>query len=254
MAEAPSQSLASRLVSPIVQLRQGEAVTALLMFAYSFLAAAVHMIKPVTRGLFIKSSARPALGQFGAGIVIGLIMQGYTRVISLVPRRWMIPTTLSAIVILMTSFYFMFASFPTNRGVAVGFYLFGLIIGILLISQFWTLANDVYDPRQAKRIFGFVGAGSSLGGFTGAIMTSTVVDNIGTNGVLLVSAATLALCTMTVMGCPARTMLAQRRSKTGEKRGERRRAIRLLRSSRHLQTIAMVIGFAAMARRLSSSS
>ena len=58
--------------------------------------------------------------------------------------------------------------------VAVAFYLFGLIIGILLISQFWTLANDVYDPRQAKRIFGFIGAGASLGGFAGATMTSTL--------------------------------------------------------------------------------
>ena len=39
-----------------------------------------------------------------------------------------------------------------------------LILGILLISQFWTLANDIYDPRQAKRLFGFIGGGSSLGG------------------------------------------------------------------------------------------
>jgi CRP-like cAMP-binding protein/HEAT repeat protein len=161
----------------------------------------------------------------------------------------MIPITLSAIVILMTSFYFMFTSFPTNRGVAVGFYLFGLIIGILLISQFWTLANDVYDPRQAKRIFGFVGAGSSLGGFAGATMTSTVVDNIGTNGVLLVSAATLAICTMTVMLLVRREPNAGRSdaSKTGEEASvSGSEAIRLLRSSRHLQTIAMVIGFAAI--------
>src|SRR4030095_1022121 len=156
MADRPSQSLATRLVSPIVQLRQGEAATVLLMFAYSFLAmAGYNMIKPVTRGLFIEKLGAENLPwvQFGAGIVIGLIMQGYTRVISLVPRRSMIPSTLAAIVILMTSFYFMFDSFPTNRGVAVGFYLFGLIIGILLISQFWTLANRVYAPSQATRLF-----------------------------------------------------------------------------------------------------
>jgi AAA family ATP:ADP antiporter len=252
MAERPSQSLIHRLVSPIVQLRQGEAITALLMFAYSFLAmAGYNMIKPVTRGLFIEKLGAENLPwiQFGAGIVIGFIMQGYTRVISLAPRRWMIPITLSAIVALMASFYFMFSSFPTNRGVAVGFYLFGLIIGILLISQFWTLANDVYDPRQAKRIFGFVGAGSSLGGFTGATMTSTVVESIGTNSVLLVSAATLALCTLTVMLLVRREPAAGRSdaSKTGEEASvSGSEAIRLLRSSRHLQTIAMVIGFAAI--------
>ncbi len=252
MADRPSQSLATRLVNPIVQLRQGEAATVLLMFAYSFLAmAGYNMIKPVTRGLFIDKLGAENLPwvQFGAGIVIGLIMQGYTRAISLVPRRSIIPSTLTAIFVLMTMFYFLFNSFPTNKAVAVGFYLFGTIIGILLISQFWTLANDVYDPRQAKRIFGFVGAGASLGGFTGAIVTSTIVDNIGTNGVLLVSAATLVLCTVTVMGVVRREPNAGRSdaSKTGEETSvSGSEAIRLLRSSKHLQTIAMVIGFAAI--------
>src|SRR5262245_1074234 len=102
-----SQSMIYRVVSPIVHLRQGEAITALLMFAYSFLAmAGYNMIKPVTRGLFIEKLGAENLPwiQFGAGIVIGFIMQGYTRVISIAPRRWMIPITLGAIVALMTSF------------------------------------------------------------------------------------------------------------------------------------------------------
>jgi hypothetical protein len=43
--------------------------------------------------------------------------------------------------------------------VTVAFFL-GLILGILLISQFWTLANDVCDARQTKRLFGLIGAGS----------------------------------------------------------------------------------------------
>lgn len=222
------------------------------MFLYSFMAmAGYNMIKPVTRGLFIESLGAENLPwvQFAAGIVIGLIMQGYTRVISVVPRRWMIPATLAGIVGLMTAFYLGFEGLPDSRVVAVAFYLFGLIIGILLISQFWTLANDVYDPRQAKRIFGFIGAGASLGGFAGASLTSAVVQDIGTNSVLLVSAVTLLLCTLTVGLIVRREPDAGRSdaSQTGEEKSvSGSEAIRLLRSSRHLQTIAMVIGFAAI--------
>ncbi|HTM30435.1 MAG TPA: MFS transporter [Vicinamibacterales bacterium] len=242
----------ARLLRPVVQLREGEATTVLLMFLYSFLAmAGYNMIKPVTRGLFIEKLGADNLPwiQFGAGIVIGFIMQGYTRAIGLAPRRWMIPITLSGIVIAMATFWALFGQMPQSRVVAVAFYLFGLIIGILLISQFWTLANDVYDPRQAKRIFGFIGAGSSLGGFAGATMTSTVVERIGTNSVLLVSAVTLAVCTLTVAWVVSREPAAGRSdaSKTGEEGGvSGSEAIRLLRSSKHLQTIAMVIGFAAI--------
>ena len=244
--------MVARLLRPFAQLRDGEVPTALLMFLYSFLAmAGYNMIKPVTRGLFIEKLGAENLPwvQFGAGIVIGLIMQAYTRVIAIVPRRWMIPVTLGAIVVAMASFYLLFAGLPTNRAVAVAFYLFGLITGILLISQFWTLANDVYDPRQAKRIFGFIGAGASLGGFAGAAMTSSVVERIGTNAVLLVSAATLAACTLTVAWVVRREPAAGRSdaSRTGEEATvSGTEALRLLRSSRHLQTIAMVIGFAAI--------
>lgn len=242
----------SRLLRPVVQLRDGEAVTVLLMFLYSFLAmAGYNMIKPVTRGLFIEKLGAENLPwiQFGAGIVIGFIMQGYTRAIGLAPRRWMIPVTLGGIVAAMGTFFVLFSQMPTNRAVAVAFYLYGLIVGILLISQFWTLANDVYDPRQAKRIFGFIGAGASLGGFAGASMTSSVVERIGTNAVLLVSAATLAVCTVTVAWIVRREPAAGQSdaSKTGEEAGvSGAEAIRLLRSSKHLQTIAMVIGFAAI--------
>ncbi len=242
----------ARLLRPFARLRDDEAGTALLMFLYSFLAmAGYNMIKPVTRGLFIEKLGADNLPwvQFAAGIVIGLIMQGYTRAIRAVPRRWMIPVTLAAIVGLMTAFYLLFSGLPASRAVAVAFYLFGLITGILLISQFWTLANDVYDPRQAKRIFGFIGAGSSLGGFAGATVTSTIVERVGTNAVLLVSAITLAMCTLTVAIVVRREPNAGRSdaSRTGEERGvSGAEAIGLLRSSRHLQTIAMVIGFAAI--------
>ena len=77
----------ARLLRPFAQLRDGEVPTALLMFLYSFLAmAGYNMIKPVTRGLFIERLGAENLPwvQFGAGIVIGLIMQAYTRVVAVV--------------------------------------------------------------------------------------------------------------------------------------------------------------------------
>ncbi len=75
-----------------------------------------------------------------------------------------------------------------SQWASTGFYFFGLILGILVISQFWTLANEVYDPRQAKRIFGFIGGGSSLGGIAGSSLTLQA-KAIGTTNLLLVSAA-----------------------------------------------------------------
>ncbi|MEZ5286359.1 MAG: MFS transporter [Vicinamibacterales bacterium] len=239
----------ARLLQPIVQFRSGEATTALLMFLYSFLAmTSYNIIKPITRSEFIASLGADNLPwvQFGAGIVIGLIMQGYSRVIAGVPRRWMIPVTQAGMVALLVLFWFLFVSFG-DQWVSVGFYLLGLILGILLISQFWTLANDIYDPRQAKRIFGFIGGGASLGGATGAALTTFLVERMGAQNMLLVSAAIMALCLFIVITVVRRESTAGQSDAsktTGEEEGVSGEA--RLRSSRHLQIIAAVIGFAAV--------
>ena len=45
--------------------------------------------------------------------------------------------------------------------VAIVYYVFTAIVYGLLNSQFWLFANHLVDPRQAKRLFGFIGAGAS---------------------------------------------------------------------------------------------
>src|SRR5690349_7531491 len=54
MSERPS--LLARLLRPIVQLRDGESTTALLMFLYSFLAmTSYNIVKPISKSEFISS-------------------------------------------------------------------------------------------------------------------------------------------------------------------------------------------------------
>ncbi|MGD9904715.1 MAG: Npt1/Npt2 family nucleotide transporter, partial [Vicinamibacterales bacterium] len=252
MADASSRPpLLTRWLAPIAELRAGEGGTALLMFLYSFLAmTSYNIVKPVTRSQFISSLGADNLPwvQFGAGMVIGLLMQGYTKAMAAVPRRWTIPVTQAGMIVLLVSFWMLFTQVGAEW-VSVGFYLYGLILGILLISQFWTLANDVYDPRQAKRLFGLIGGGASLGGATGAAITATLVERLGTTTMLLVSAVILAGCFLIVVRIVRTNERAGQSdaAKTGEEEGvSSGEAFALLRSSRHLQIIALVITFAAI--------
>ena len=249
MSERPS--ILARLLRPIVQLREGEATTALLMFLYSFLCmTSYNIIKPITRSEFISSLGADNLPyvQFTAGVLIGFIMQGYTRVMRAIPRRQIIPVTQTGMAVLLVVFWFLFTTIGQDW-IAVGFYVLGLILAVLLISQFWTLANDIYDPRQAKRLFGFIGGGSSLGGATGAALTAYLVETLGAKNMLLVSAAIMALCVAIVMFVLRRERSAgtSDAASTGEEEGTGAgEAVQLLRSSKHLQVIAMVIAFAAI--------
>ena len=71
-------SLLNRLVGRFVTVREGEAATALLMFAYSFLAmTSYNILKPITRSKFISDLGADNLPyvQLAAGVLIGVLMQ-----------------------------------------------------------------------------------------------------------------------------------------------------------------------------------
>ncbi len=246
--------LLQRLLQPIVEVSERESVTLVLMFAYSFLAMTAYTIlKPITRSQFIASLGAENIPYMPllAGVAIGVIMQAYSRGAGLLPPKWVIPVAQGVMAALLVFFWF---SFQTGHWtVAAGFYLFGLIMGILLISQFWTLANEIYDPRQAKRLFGFIGAGASLGGIAGSSILRFTVNAVGTNNLLLVSAAILIVCAFIVTAVQGRVgaLLLASIAETGEERGVGgSEAIRMLQRSRHLQVIALVIAFGAIGANL----
>jgi ATP:ADP antiporter, AAA family len=245
--------LLHRALAPFVELRKEESTGALLMFAYAFLAmTAYNIIQPLTRSNLIASLGAVNVPWviFGSGLFIGLLMVGYTRLVAAMPRRWAIPLTQFGMAGIMLVFWVLF-----RRGgdwVSVAFYIWGLLLGVLLISQFWTLANGVYDPRQAKRLFGFIGGGVALGGMTGAAVTATLVEAVGTNTLLLVSAATLVACAVIVLFIVRRNQRAAAAAATvDEERGvSLSRALALLRESRQIQLIAVVIGFGSLGAAL----
>jgi AAA family ATP:ADP antiporter len=240
--------VARRLLAPLVQLRDGESATAALMFAYSFLAmTAYNIIKPVTRSKFISDLGADNLPwvQLGAGLLIGVIMHAYARAIGLVPRRWAIPVTQAGLVLVLIVFWALLSA--GYDAASAAFYVLGLILGILLISQFWTLANDIYDARHAKRLFGFIGGGASLGGATGAAITATVVSRVGTVNLLLVGALVMLACLALVVCIVRREEKAGQSGAAADAEGVTgSEAMQLLRQSRHLQLIAVIIGCAAM--------
>jgi AAA family ATP:ADP antiporter len=243
-------SIARRLLSPIAEVRDGESATALMMFAYSFLAmTSYNAIKPITRSKFISDLGADNLPYvlLGAGFLIGILMAGYSWLLARLPRRWGLPITQLGMAGMLFGFWFLFQSSAT--WVSVAFYVAGLIFGVLLISQFWTLANIVYDPRQAKRLFGFIGGGAPLGGVAGSAFATAYARQIGSTNLLIPSAVGMILSALLVALIIKRERVdpgVAASASTAEKGVSATEALHLLRRSKHLQIIALVISFAAV--------
>src|SRR5262245_7687277 len=101
-------SFFGRLASRIVTLREGETSTALLMFSYSFLAmTAYNIVQPITRSKYISSLGADNLPyvQLVAGVLIGIVIQVYSRSVRRLPRRAVVPVTQAGEAALLVLFW-----------------------------------------------------------------------------------------------------------------------------------------------------
>ena len=237
------------LLSPVVDIRPGETQTVGLMFGYAFFAmTSYNIVQPVTRSVFISDLGADNIPYvlLAGGLLIGLIMQLYGRAVSILPDRWALPTVQLGLSLVLLSFFLGFR--VGGAWVSSGFYMFGQVLGALLLSQFWTLANEVYDPRQARRLFGFIGGGASLGGMAGSGLAVAVTGRIGTDALLLVSAGALVLSSMVVAAVVTRERRIERSIDDEPERpsGSLVEAWKAVRESPNLRQLALLISFSAV--------
>ena len=105
-----------------------------MMFAYSFLAmTSYNIIQPLTRSKFISSLGAVNIPYviFGAGLFIGVLMFAYTRLNSLLPRRWSLPIPLAAMAQSRSPSGRCSGPGPWADWVSVGFFVWGNLLGVL---------------------------------------------------------------------------------------------------------------------------
>src|SRR5262245_37697756 len=56
------------------------------------------------------------------------------------------------------------------RTAAIVVYLHQAVLGALLVSGYYSVVSERFDPRSAKRAIGTIGTGSTLGGILGAVL------------------------------------------------------------------------------------
>lgn len=91
----------------------------------------------------------------------------------------------------LVGFALGFLAQPDNVWLARAFYIWLSVFNMIAISLAWSVLVDLFAVDQAKRLFGLMVAGASLGGLTGPILGVLLVGPIGHAGLLFLSAALL---------------------------------------------------------------
>ena len=234
-------------------LRSGERRLVVLMSAnYFLLLLFYYLLKPARDSLFLVeiSPEKLPLAYLLTALVAAPVTAAYARAGL---RRRLDRLIALTILVLMVSLAGMRLLIDIRQDWV--FYLFYSWVGVaggLTTSQFWLLANGIFDASQAKRIFPLLGLGGIAGAFVGGEFTSFLILEVGlpTEDLLLVSCGVLAsvgLISRMVWGRkPGGMEVAPDPTVEEEKSGDIRSILRSIGRSRHLSLTVGIIALTVM--------
>lgn len=248
------------MLKRLVDIRAGEGKRALLAFASLLLVIAAYtVVKSVRDALFLSKFGITQLSMIAIGlaVAIGFIISIYLRGTAGLSRNWLIGGT--NLVIVSTLLLIWLGLFSPGLATILPWvlYIWSSIFGVFIVMQFWLLANDLFDPREAKRLFGFIGAGAILGGISGGFLSRSLAGLIGAPNLLLLAAGMLALeAFLVALVWPLRRREErpqhQRSASAGQKKKKKKTggALRTLQEHRSVRLLAMAVLLATVATTL----
>jgi AAA family ATP:ADP antiporter len=194
IAATPSKGLLERALSPIADVRAGEAAGALLLTMMMFLLLSGYYLLKTAREVFILSEGGAEVKSYasaGQALLLLVLVPAYGAFASRVNRVQLV----SWVSLFFASNIVVFG-IAERAGLHVGipYFLWVGIFNVMVIAQFWAFANDLYTPEQGKRLFPLIGVGSSLGAWMGSVRAGMVMQSYGPLRLLAGGAVALVLC------------------------------------------------------------
>lgn len=180
----------------------GELAASLWSFLYFYaLLAGYYVLRPIRDEMAIQVGQAKLhelfTAVFVAMLVVAPVFGWLTRT---VPRRRLLPWLYAFFIANLVAFHAAFEAGGTQAGlVARAFFVWVSVFNLFAVSVFWSFMADLYDTAQAKRLYGFIAAGGTAGALTGPALTAGFVVLVGAKGMLLVSAAFLALAIAAIL-------------------------------------------------------
>ena len=188
-----------------LDVRPEECGVCLLLFAVHFLLLAFQYVgKSLRQSSFIDSLGAEQLPSVYLAVALlsypVLLLYGRLVRVFRLDRLLAGLTLLAALVTAGFGEWFRRVAGGTGLALAsVALYLWTAVVAILLVSLFWSLSSHVLHARQARRLFGLLGAGGLLGSIVGGQAARLGSLWAGPSGALFLGAGLLVLCSFSAL-------------------------------------------------------
>ncbi len=239
-----------------MDIRQGEGLRVSLMFAYIFLVITTLMIvKPVTNALFLSTfgAGRLPFAFIAVSVFAAAALSLYSKWLHRIDFFRLIIRTLQASIFAMTLMWAGLLTISLRSYTVFILYIWTAITGLIIVSQFWILANTIFNPREARRLFSVVGAGAIAGGIFGGYLTNVLAHWVGSENLILVGAGCLSTCILLAKRLYQNTIDDQHLQRIRQQEQavkEPHHPLVAIARSRHLSLLAGIIGLSVIVAKL----
>ena len=192
-------ALAARLAA-LLPANVAERRAALWSFAYFFaLLAAYYVLRPLRDQMAIAGGVQRLPWLFTATFAALLVAQPiYGALVARLPRQRFIAVVYHFFALNLVAFWLLLTLDIAAVAVARVFFVWVSVFSLFAVAVFWSFMADLFDSEQGKRLFGFIGAGGTIGALLGPAITIALAEPLGPRNLMLVALVLLELAVVCV--------------------------------------------------------
>lgn len=175
-----------RIVEALLPVRRGERRLTGALFLHSLFAVGSFLTgRSVRDALFLAHGDRSQLAWMYVLSAVAVTATGllYGRLATRVRRDLMALFSASLFAVAFGGLYLIERAQPS--WIYATIYVFVEMMGALVLVQFWTLANELFNAQEAKRLYGLIGAGGTFANILIGLLSARVAKSFGTSALLL---------------------------------------------------------------------
>jgi AAA family ATP:ADP antiporter len=199
-ANDAERHLLATLMRALSKVEANEVKATFASFAFVFiLMSAYYILKPVRDAMASDWSDSEVSWLWTINLFVTLAMNLlYSLALSVARLKVVVPA-------LYGFFALSFIGFALGSGQIVNpvlvhkaFYVWISVFSLFHVSVFWSFMADLFSKEQARRLFGFIASGASVGGLVGPLVPVFLAGAVSSNGLMIIAAVMLMLVIPTI--------------------------------------------------------
>lgn len=176
-----------------VQLRPGETVGVLAMFASLFLILfTAYLLKPA-REMLILTEGTAEIRSYAVAMQ-ALLLMIFIPIYGKFSRRFDSYRYMQVVTaVCVATLLVFFLAGKAGVAISVPYFIWLGAYSVLIIAQFWAFASELYNREAGERLFVIVALGASIGAWVGSAASRELVNHLDAYGLILCGAGTLLL-------------------------------------------------------------